>query len=412
MSVAPKEPARINTQTAQPEALGKRPRLTIQQTALPAYRAPLFKAIAALPETQFKLVFGSEAPALKNVSPEGFAGEFAPFKRIDLPGIGTLIWHGAQWRLASGRESELLVLNANTRVISLLPAMLRARVNKLPIAIWGHGYSKSPAAWRNWLRRLPVALADAVLLYDPQTKHRLVDDGVDPSKIFVAANGLDRRAILAAQKPWRDDPSALDAFKAENGLNNGPVLIHLSRLLADNRLDIAIESLPHLSRAFPGIKLVVVGDGADERSRLERIATQAGVQEHIVWVGALYDEASLAPWMMSADLFVYPKNVGLSLIHGFNYGLPAALCGPLSEHNPEISAFSDGVNGCLAQHTNAASFAETVASKLGAPHQLDAMAKAAFLTAAEQFNVEKMAATFGELAQFLLTKRLASASGQ
>ena len=346
------------------------------------------------------------------MTPEGFAGEFAPFRRIDIPLIGALIWHGAQWRLAKGRESELLVLNANTRVISLLPAIVRARVNKLPVAIWGHGYSKSPAAWRNWLRRLPVALADAVLLYDPQTKHRLIDDGVDPNKVFVAANGLDRRAILAAQKPWRDDPSALGAFKAKQGLTEGPVLIHLSRLLADNRLDIAIESLSRLSQTFPGIKLVVVGDGADERSRLEHTAAQAGVQERIHWVGGLYDEDSLAPWMMSADLFVYPKNVGLSLIHGFNYGLPAALCAPLSEHNPEISAFADGVNGCLADDADAINFAEAVASILGTPHQRDAMAKAAFLTAAEQFNVEKMAATFDEMAHYLLTKRSSSTEGQ
>ena len=39
-------------------------------------------------------------------------------------------------------------------------------------------------------------------------------------------------------------------------------------------------------------------------------------------LGSIYDEIELAPWFLTADAFVYPENIGLSILHAFGYGLP------------------------------------------------------------------------------------------
>ncbi|MGH8605676.1 MAG: glycosyltransferase, partial [Gammaproteobacteria bacterium] len=92
------------------------------------------------------------------------------------------------------------------------------------------------------------------------------------------------------------------------------------------------------------VKLVIVGDGR-EKAYLETLARELGEGNSVIFTGAIYDEQQLAPWMLSACLFCYPANMGLSLMHAFGYGLPVVTSNNVAQHNPEIEAFVHGVNG-------------------------------------------------------------------
>jgi glycosyltransferase involved in cell wall biosynthesis len=75
------------------------------------------------------------------------------------------------------------------------------------------------------------------------------------------------------------------------------------------------------------------------------MSDKLGIADRVHWHGALFDEMKISKIMLSSHAFIYTGSVGLSLIHGFNYGLPAIVHSNEKYHMPEFSAFEDNVNG-------------------------------------------------------------------
>ena len=379
-------------------------RVAIQQPSLPKYRVPLYQHLASLPGVSLTLQYGSEEPALRNVAPDGFAGEMTPFSTLSAGPLGKLFWHPAQWRVVDRRYSDVAILCWNARFLSLLPALIRARLNGVPTALWGHGFSKAEASWRARLRWLPARLATALIFYDFNTARQWAAEGLPEEKIFVAPNGLDSERIARAAAPWREDPAALARFRDEHLADAGPVMIYIGRIQPENRLDLAIDGLAELSRTHPGARLVVIGKGAPEEA-LRQQATERGVGEQVVWVGERYDEAEIAPWMLSADVLVYPSNAGLSLIHGFNYGLPAIACAPRTAHNPEIWALEDGRNGVVTESADGSAIAMACRQIADDPQGHQAMRASALDSARSTYNLAAVGRTFERLIRYLASQR-------
>ena len=378
-------------------------RVGIQQPALPAYRVPLFRRVAALPGYEIELWYGSEEPALPNAAPDGFVGHFLPFVSIPSRARAVLMWHRAQWSLAGDPRLDALVLSWNTRFLSLFPALLRARARGLPAVVWGHGYTKrEDGPVRAALRRLSGALATAVLVYDARTRARLIESGHDPGRLFVLSNGLDSDAIESARRECEPDPGH---DRGASARARGPVLVHIGRLSRESRLELVLGAMASLVGEFPGVRLTVIGAGAEERDRLSALADEQGLTERIDWLGAIYEEREIARHMSRADLFVYPCNVGLSLIHAFNYGVPAVVCAPLSEHNPEVDVLRDGVNGRVAAERTPQSVAAAVRALLASPDELAEAGRQARLSVRHVHNLAAMSRAFEELFAFLATCR-------
>ena len=356
----------------------------------------------AMPEHEITVHFGSEEPALKNVKPSGFLGTYSQFRLRKLPLVGELRWHAVQWKLVDGKQADIVVLSWNVRALSFWAALVRARVNRVPVALWGHGYSKkSRNPFVDWLRALPIKLSSAVVFYDHQTASLYDHSGLDKQKIFVAANGLDFVEIQAVRKAILIEYPTPDEAKASLGLGEGPVLLYLGRLHSQNRLDLLIDALEQVLNAYPLCKLVIIGKGEEERRRLSGLILNAGVADRVVWVGAIYDENKLAPWMLASDLFVYPCNVGLSLIHAFNYGLPAVLCEPLEEHNPEVAIVEAQKNAVLASSQTADALGSAILGALKSKTFQEQLGICALESVASNHNVSGMVIEFRRLFKYL-----------
>ena len=378
-------------------------RIAIQQPALPAYRAPLFRAISeALPEHEITVYFGSEEPALQNVKPSGFRGVYSQFRVGNFPLVGELRWHAAQWKVVDGQQADIVVLSWNVRALSFWAALARARVNRIPVALWGHGYSKKS---RNpvigWLRALPIRLSSAVIFYDHHTAGMYERSGLDQQKIFVAANGLDSVEIQAVRTAFFEKYPTRGQARESLGLGEGPVLMYLGRLQPENRLDLVIGSLEQVLNDYPSCKLVIIGSGEEEKRRLSGLIVSAGVVDSVVWAGARYNEEELAPWMMASDLFVYPCNVGLSIIHAFNYGIPAVLCEPLEAHNPEVAVVVSDKNAVLAKNQTAGALGSAILRALNSKAFQQRLSVCALESVASNFNISSMVDEFRRLFKFL-----------
>lgn len=327
------------------------------QPSLPAYRVPVFRELASRPGIDLRVCY-SEVPNLKNAAPEGFEGVLARHVELWFKSQA-LVWQSVPRQLMRADWCDCVLLNWNVRYLSLLPTMLKARAMRIPVIVWGHGFSKSDTGFRRWLRTRLIKPADAVVTYNHLAVDELVKAGLPRQRIFVALNSLDQRPVMQARAHWEADPARLTAFKREQGLDKGPVLLFVSRLEPENRVELLIEAAARLLPTYPALTTVIIGKGPHE-PELRAHAKRLGVASSVRFLGAIYNEQELAPWFLSARAFVYPTNIGLSLLHALAYGVPVITSERIGAQNPEIEALVPGFNGLTFEHGSVDSLMRTL----------------------------------------------------
>jgi glycosyltransferase involved in cell wall biosynthesis len=372
-----------------PSAADPKPiRVTIQHPFLSHYRVPVFRQLAQRPGIKLLVVYG-HMPNMPNVDPDGFDGRYEPLEIQTLMGK-EIMWCGTHMRYVSKKRSDVMVLMWNTRYLSLVPALIKAKFTGVKTILWGHGCSKTETGLRSMLRQTVAKLGDALLLYNHTVAQRYRDYGWPAERVYVGLNSLDQTAARSAREKWSSDPAKLDAFRKEHDLDKGPYIFFVSRLDPANRLDLLVTAVAGLKDKHPGLQALIVGKGEDERKRLETLAESLGVTDNIRFLGAIYGEEQLAPYFMSSTVFCYPSNMGLSILHAFGYGLPV-ICGDKQElMGPEVEALKDGENGLFFRHGDADSLAQALDRVLSDPRLASKMADGARATIDNQFNINTM----------------------
>ncbi|UYV13943.1 MAG: glycosyltransferase family 4 protein [Phycisphaera sp.] len=332
-------------------------RVCIQQPALPAYRVPVFAELARRPGLSVEVLYYEQAK-LPNVEAQGFTARPVAMRRL-LRRPREVRWVPAQFEAADPARADVAVFEHNSGVLSLIPAMRRAKRNGVGVVLWGHGYSVRETGWSRRLRNWFGRQADAVLLYNHEARERLIDEGMDPKRLFVALNSLDQEPIQRARERWLADPEGLARFRAEQKLD-GPVVLFVSRLYAQNRMDLLLHAAARLKDSHPDLIVAIVGDGA-ERENLEALAQRLGIADRVRMPGAVYGQEELAPWFLSSRVFCYPRFIGLSVLHAFGYGLPVVTNQDMWSHPPEAQSIVHGENGLLVDPGEPGSLAEAIA---------------------------------------------------
>jgi glycosyltransferase involved in cell wall biosynthesis len=162
-----------------------------------------------------------------------------------------------------------------------------------------------------------------------------------------------------------------------------------------------MEALPAIQRRIPDAVWCIIGDGP-ERDRLARAAAEAGLTEHVRFVGEVYDESAIAPYFLSADLLVHPGAIGLTLLHAFGYGLPVVTHGSGERHGPEFAAFEENRSGRTFRENDSGSLAETITALLQDDGARAAMRQRAQHVARHDYNVDVMVERFVDTVRMAL----------
>jgi glycosyltransferase involved in cell wall biosynthesis len=361
-------------------------RVMIQQPALPSYRVAVFRALAQRPGIDVSLAC-DEQPDLANVAPDGFSAAVEKSRQLRIAGR-TLHWHGPQWRSASKRACDVLVLSWNINYLSLIPALIRARLSGVGTVLWGHGYGKADASWRAKPRDAVTRLADAVLFYDRANADAYIARGHDARRVFVATNALDDGPIRASREHWRSDHAAMEAFIREQGLIDCECVLFVSRLVPKARFELLLQAVAKLAPSRPRLRLLAVGGG--DLPRYKQIAGELGLDSLVRFAGPVYGEAQLGAYFVASRVFVYPAGIGLSLIHALGYGVPVITSDDMSPHGPEIIALKPEHNGLLYRDGDADDLARQIAAVLDDPARQRAMSEAAIDTIERGYRLEHM----------------------
>ena len=368
-------------------------RCLLQQAAMPKFRIPFYRALTQMPELDVEILYG--AAGLPNVDAPDLHATFRRVKRLP----GGLFYDADHMRKISGPNYDAVSMSWNTRYLTLFPGIKRAKKNGMGVVLWGHGYSKNEGALRSWLRFKAAEAADAICLYTPDIAEKYIERGIPKERVFVALNSLDQTPIQAARDACLADGAALEAFRAEHGFDKGPMILFVSRLYEPNRVDLLIEAARRLRPDHPELRVVVVGKGPDEE-RLKRLCTEAGMDDRVLFTGAIYDEADIAPYFCSATAFCYPQNIGLSILHAMGYGVPVVTSDKIENQNPEIIALEHERTGLLYEHGSVDALAGALRRTIEDAELHGRMSAAAHETATQKFSIERMAGGMADALKF------------
>lgn len=130
-----------------------------------------------------------------------------------------------------------------------------------------------------------VAPSDRVL-------EKLANYGVK-APIRVIPTGIDLSAY--EQKPTRD-------VRRELGLENVPVLLSLSRVAYEKRINRVIDAMPRILKQVPNAVLLVVGDGPARESLEEQVET-LDIEDNVRFLGQVNHE-DVPLYYRAADIFL------------------------------------------------------------------------------------------------------------
>ena len=356
-------------------------RIITFQPALPHYRIDFFRRVHGAIGCDFQVFYSPTllAGITIDADVEPWARRIGPLRPVGR----AFEWQEGALSIPF-RQDDVVVICGAPRTLSTLALIVKAKSKGAKVIWWGHFWTSTSKAWRLWIRMQFLRFCDGVLFYsDAEVDQFLARCSGAPS-FFVRGlnNGVNMDLIQDFRIPYH-------ASERENSI------LFIGRLTHKAQLSVALQALAEIPPDRRP-QLEVIGAG-EEHERLIRLANILGVEGRVTWHGAIIEEAKVAAIANRCRLFLYPGEVGLSLIHAMAYGLPAVVHSDRWKQMPEFAAFEDGVTGRAFAYGNARSLAESLLAVDGKNEILAEYSVNTLLRVTDTFNTRDMAARFVEL---------------
>ena len=288
--------------------------VAIIQPAVPHYRVDFFTGL--LKQTKI-ILYTTKKDFLGVVSVENFKNtSYQPgFKKI-----GPFLWHNKLPIISILKTHSQIIINGNLRIINYMIIFILARLMGIEVIWWGHLNTAGSHGLTSRIRQQVMKTSSKILLYTENEKERF-----DYKKqVYALNNGLTPPQSIYTKNLL--DFSSTDAVK----------LLFIGRLTEKCNIFPALEKLFSSELSF---EFHIIGDGP-----MMTKCSEFAHDHRFLFHGALFEEKDIAAIATKCDLLVYPGSVGLSLIKGFGYGLPAVIHSNMRNHMPECAAAIENIN--------------------------------------------------------------------
>ena len=259
-----------------------------------------------------------------------------------------------------------------------------AAIRKIPFVISVHG-SDIYMAQSNWLFRTVASSifkrASAVTACSPELRQSAIAMRA-PKTTLLLPYGADAEVFHPAPYP-------LENRRVFGWSEIEIVVASLGRLVYKKGFNILISALPEIVSRFPGVRLVVGGEGP-LREELVREADRLGISNHVSFMGRI-------PWdhvqefLASADIFVLPS---IKDKYGNVDGLPNVLLEAMSCGIPVIAsdiggitmAVENGRTGMVVPSGDSHALANAIVSLAEAPDKRKEIGQAARRSIVDNFS--------------------------
>jgi len=181
------------------------------------------------------------------------------------------------------------------------------------------------------------------------------------------------------------------------------IVVMVGRLVGWKGVQDLLRALPEVKKRVGRVKGLVIGDG-EHRGELERLSRSLGLEETVIFVGAVPHE-ELPRYLSLAHVLVQPslgeEVFGIAMLEAMACGLPVV--GTRIGGIPEVVA--EGETGFLVQPRNPRGLAEAVSRLLSDKSSRMAMGMKGRERAVRQFTWRRNAERHYEIFQALILQR-------
>ncbi len=369
---------------------GAAPRVAILTNVLPSYRQGFYDRLLSRDDVVATVYCQSAIPGINVRSiHDRYPGRVTLVKAIS-GWREAVVWQFTPWRRVLFGY-DVVFVDGNPRILSQALAATLLRLLRRNVVLWTMGHSDRANRLTERTRLRWTRIFDRLFVYTEAEVRYLRAHGFAHQDIVSANNGLDQKRIDEAIAAWKG--GRLEQWRSANGLADRTVLLSCARLDPKNRFEQVLTALPAIVRQVPDVLWCLIGTGPEADALAARV-TEAGLGPHVRFVGELYDEMDLAPWFLSAEVFVHPGAIGLSLVHAFGYGVPVITHGNAEHQGPEFAAFEEGRSGRTYRENHTAGLADAVIGLLADASLRSQMGQHVQRVARTQYNVDVMVERF------------------
>jgi glycosyltransferase involved in cell wall biosynthesis len=218
-----------------------------------------------------------------------------------------------------------------------------------------------------------------VLLYTDEEKERMPKIFFN-DKVYALNNGIENKLIKEYVKPYNADERERS-------------ILFIGRLTSKSHVDLLIKVIHGSSKC---LYLHIIGDGPLYKEYLE-LARGLGVFEKIYFHGKIICENKISKIANRCKIFVYPGNVGLSLIHAFNYGLPAIVHSDKDRHMPEVACHKPGLTGEVFERESYKDLKKNIDALIDNNEKLNFYSNICLASVKNDYNTDVMLTRFSSM---------------
>lgn len=342
-------------------------------SVIPDYHIPFLQRLTQVPGLDMTCFHGSGINGFHVHS----VGPHLPVKSVWIRnyffpyGNRRIFWQSALGRIIQ-EPYDVIICSELIHNLTIWALLGLRSVHKKPIILSGYGYrpqNLSNIFWKSkeYLRRYLLKSVNAIIVYTEHGREECVRAGIKPEKIFVSRNTLDTEYLISLENTIQSEE--LNTLRQRFKLSDRPVLLYVGRLITVKLIDILIDTFQRLRETTLKPVLLIVGEGPEYKSLLERVKKL----ENVHLLGPIYNERELARIFLVSDLLVIPGRVGLTCVHGFCYGVPIITTAHGVEQSPEFEYVKHEENGYLVSEPRAELYSDIIAYLLNNPHKLNKM---------------------------------------
>ena len=231
--------------------------------------------------------------------------------------------------------------------------------------------------------------------------------GIVATSKWVADLSADVMAEIGVTNPPRivaldlgTDPAHFNASRDTGALRrrwnvgDAPLLITVARLVPHKGQDMGIRALASLSRDFPQLRYIMVGEGHDEQ-RLRGLARELGVADKVAFVGPMRDDELPEAYATSTiylgasrvDKEINVEGFGISFLEAGASGIPSVA----GDSGGVRSAVRDAETGIVVPPADADAIADAIRALLVNPERRQQMGRAARRAVETHYNWDRVA---------------------
>ncbi|MFN2637526.1 MAG: glycosyltransferase family 4 protein [Gemmatimonadaceae bacterium] len=202
-------------------------------------------------------------------------------------------------------------------------------------------------------------------------------------------------ALDLGTDPVRFNPSVdTGALRRRWGVADAPIMITVARLVPHKGQDMGIRALAQLTRDFPGLRYVLVGEGHDEQ-RLRALAKELGLADKVGFVGPMRDDELPEAYATSTiylgasrvDNEINVEGFGISFLEAGASGVPSVA----GDSGGVRSAVRDGETGIVVPPSDVDAIADAIRVLLLNPDRRRQMGRMARHAVETHYNWDRVA---------------------